>query len=174
MSREIAQQLRVLADQLDPPGASGGEADGLTFVDGKTAPDELGRVRLEFIERELVPKFGAVIHFETQQPTFVERKDLPIPRLWYVKDVDVSGLDDRGQKHYNLNVGQPWETPRNQALFYEPGVFTYFGIPWNRAGEQPNVGKWNGTLAELRLALIGRISLLKAGHHGHWHYLGDD
>ncbi len=138
-----AQQLKgeAPADEpaTQPPAPS-------RFVDGKSAPDSLGRVELELVDR-LIAEFG-------EAPNGYR-----IPRLWYVADTDLSKLDPVAQGDHAMNVGG--------AAFNKGIAFTYqdqaawFGKKVRaKADAIPHCLAWNGSLQALEAALRARIALI--------------
>lgn len=116
------------------------------FVNGKSAPDSLGRVELELVDR-LVAEFG-------EAPNGYR-----IPRLWYVADTDLSKLDPVAQGDHAMNVGG--------AAFNKGIAFTYqdqaawFGKKVRaKADAIPHCLAWNGSLQALEAALRSRIALI--------------
>ena len=114
------------------------------FVDGKSAPDSLGRVELELVDR-LIAEFG-------EAPNGYR-----IPRLWYVSGVDLSKLDPVAQGDHAMNVGG--------AAFNKGIAFTYqdqaawFGKKVRaKADAIPHCIAWNGSLAVLESSLRKRIA----------------
>lgn len=147
-----AQQLKGEAP-TDVPAPTPTPAPS-RFVDGKSAPDGLGRVELELIDR-LIAEFG---------PAPAGYK---IPTLWFVPGVDVSGLHPVAQGDYRMVVGAAAfndcaaysykdETVRERGFLGKEKVIT------RRVPDAviPRCLAWNGSLADLEAALRARIALL--------------
>lgn len=116
------------------------------FVNGKSAPDALGRVELELVEN-LVAEYG-------EAPNGYR-----IPRLWYVNDVDLSGLSAEAQGDHKMNVGGAGFN-MNYAYTYKAGT-GWFGKP-SRVKDAilADCLAWNESLADLEGALRKRIRYL--------------
>lgn len=116
------------------------------FTNGMSAPDELGRVELELIER-LRAEFGAAPN------------GYKIPSLWYVPGVVVSHLPPSVQGDYQMNVaGAAFNQSYAYAYKDETGFFGK--VKRTKAAPLPDCLAWNGSLSDLEAALRKRISVL--------------
>lgn len=153
---EMLDQIIALASALKgdaPPEAEVPPAPS-KYVDGKSAPDGLGRVELELIDR-LIAEFGPAPN------------GYKIPTLWFVPGVDVSGLHPVAQGDYLMVVGA--------AAFNDCAAYSYVDqtvrergflgaekVTTRRVRDSviPRCLAWNGTLADLEAALRARIAIL--------------
>lgn len=148
---EMLDQIIALASQLKgeapadaaPPAPP---APPSRFKDGMTAPDSLGRVELELVER-LVAEFGPAPN------------GYRIPHLWYVPGVVVSHLPDSVRGDYQMNVAG---AGFNSSYAYSYRDETGF---WGRKTRAkvavlPDCLCWNGSLQDLEAALRKRIAVL--------------
>ena len=139
-----AQQLKGEAP-TDVPAPTPTPAPS-RFVDGKSAPDSLGRVELELVDR-LIAEFG-------EAPNGYR-----IPRLWFVPDTDLTGLSAQARDDHGMTVNGAAEN-ENLAYTYKTGT-GWFGKPSRVPHEAlPSCLAWNGTLADLEAALRARIAIL--------------
>lgn len=116
------------------------------FVNGMSAPDALGRVELELVER-LVSEFG-------EAPNGYR-----IPRLWFVDFAPISHLPQKVREDHAMNVagagfnfGIPYTYKDEKGWFGKPARVKDQGIPGSLA--------WNGSLADLEAALRAQIANL--------------
>lgn len=146
---EMLDQIIALASALKgdaPPEAEVPPPAPSKYVDGKSAPDDLGRVELELVDR-LAAEFG----------------DAPngyrIPKLWFVPNTQISHLPIEVQGDHGMRVaGAAFN--RNLAYTYKAGT-GWFGKPSRVPHEAlPSCLAWNGTLADLEAALRARIAIL--------------
>lgn len=122
------------------------------FVNGMSAPDELGRVELELVER-LVAEFG-------EAPN-----GFRIPRLWFVDFAPISHLPEEvrgdhamrvGGAAFNKNLAHTYVTVTERGWL---GKVTTRRVPRDVI---PSCLAWIGSLADLEAALRYRIQVLKA------------
>lgn len=135
-------------DEVVPPPATS------KYVDGKSAPDGLGRVELELIDR-LIAEFGPAPN------------GYKIPTLWFVPGVDVSKLHPVAQGDYLMAVGG---AAANDCVAYsymdktvkERGFLGKEKVTTIRVPDAaiPRCLAWNGSLADLEAALRARIALI--------------
>lgn len=116
------------------------------YTNGMSAPDALGRVELELVDK-LRAEFG------------VAPNGYKIPSLWYVPGVVVSHLPESVRGDYQQNVAG--------AGFNNSVAFSYRDERgfWGRETRAKVAALadcvcWNGTLAELEAALRKRINVL--------------
>ena len=145
---EMLDQIIALASALKgdaPPGAEVPPPSS-KYVNGKSAPDHLGRVELELVDK-LAAEFG-------EAPNGYR-----IPRLWFVPDVQVGHLPSEVQGDYAMRIGGA-AFNRNLAYTYKTGT-GWFGKP-SRVPDAviPSCLCWNGTLSDLEAALRYRIQVL--------------
>ena len=116
------------------------------FVNGKSAPDSLGRVELELVDR-LVAEFG-------EAPNGYR-----IPRLWIVPDTDVSGLSVQAQGDHAMNLAGAGFN-RSIAHTYKDETAWFGKKVRAKDGALPGTLCWNGSLAALESSLRARVSVL--------------
>lgn len=145
---EMLDQIIALAQQLkgDAPPDEGTPKPPSRFTNGMSAPDELGRVELELVDK-LRAEFG----------------DAPngykIPTLWFVPGVVVSHLPPSVQGDYQMNVaGAGFNQSYAYAYKDETGFFGK--VKRVKSAPLPDCLAWNGSLADLDAALRKRISVL--------------
>lgn len=121
------------------------------FTNGMSAPDELGRVELELVEK-LVAEFG-------EAPN-----GFRIPRLWFVDFAPISHLSDEVRGDHAMRVGG---AGFNKNLAYTYETVTERGwlgkVTTRRAPRDviPSCLAWIGSLSDLEAALRARIQLLQ-------------
>lgn len=156
----ILEQLQYIADQCDRVKAVAlalkGEAPveepapappASKFINGMSAPDELGRVELELVEK-LRAEFGPAPN------------GYKIPSLWYVPGVVVSHLPQAAQGDYQMNVaGAAFNSSYAYAYKDERGFFGK--VVRAKVAVIPHCLAWNGTLPALEAKLRDRIAVLQ-------------
>lgn len=141
----LALKGEAPADEVAPP------APPSKFTSGMSAPDDLGRVELELVER-LVAEFG-------EAPN-----GFRIPRLWFVVGTPISHLSAEVQGDHAMRVGGA-SFNKNLAYTYETvtergwlGKVTTRRVPRDVI---PSCLAWIGSLADLESSLRARIQLLQ-------------
>lgn len=144
----LALKGEAPTDETAPPAPP---APPSKFTNGMSAPDELGRVELELVER-LVAEFG-------EAPN-----GFRIPRLWFVDFAPISNLPEEvrgdhamrvGGAAFNKNLAYTYETVTERGWL---GKVTTRRVPRDVI---PSCLAWIGPLADLEAALLARIQLLK-------------
>lgn len=122
------------------------------FTNGMSAPDELGRVELELVER-LVSEFG-------EAPN-----GFRIPRLWFVDFAPISHLSDEVRGDHAMRVGGASFNKNLAYTYVTETVRGWLGKVTTRRVPRdviPACLAWNGTLVDLEAALRARIKLLQS------------
>lgn len=139
----LALKGEAPAEETAPPAPP---APPSKFTNGMSAPDHLGRVELELVDR-LVAEFG-------EAPNGYR-----IPRLWLVPGVDVSGLSQTAQGDYKQNIGGAGFN-KGIAYTYKDENSGWFGRTIRvKDGGLPGTLCWNGSLADLDAALRAKIAV---------------
>lgn len=143
----LALKGEAPAEETAPPAPP---APPSKFTNGMSAPDELGRVELELVER-LVAEFG-------EAPN-----GFRIPRLWFVNVAPISHLSEEVRGDHAMRVGGA-AFNRNLAYTYETVVEKGF---WGKTTTRrvprdviPSCLAWIGSLDDLEAALRHRIQVL--------------
>lgn len=122
------------------------------FTNGMSAPDELGRVELELVER-LVSEFG-------EAPN-----GFRIPRLWFVDFAPISHLSDEVRGDHAMRVSGAGFNKNLAYTYVTETVRGWLGKVTTRRVPRdviPACLAWNGTLVDLEAALRARIKLLQS------------
>lgn len=139
----LALKGEAPAEETAPPAPP---APPSKFTNGKTAPDHLGRVELELVER-LVAEFG-------EAPNGYR-----IPRLWIVPDTDVSALSVQAQGDHAMNLAGAGFN-RSIAYTYKDENAWFGKKVRAKDGALAGTLCWNGTLPALEAVLRAKIAVL--------------
>lgn len=144
----LALKGEAPADEPAPPAPP---APPSKFTNGMSAPDELGRVELELVER-LVAEFG-------EAPN-----GFRVPRLWFVDFAPISHLPAEVRGDHAMRVGGAAFNKNLAHTYVDETTKHFFGKVTTRRVPRdviPSCLAWNGTLVDLEAALRARIQLLK-------------
>lgn len=147
---EMLDQIIALASALKgeaPPDQGAPPAQPSRFTNGMSAPDALGRVELELVEK-LIAEFG-------EAPNGYR-----IPRLWYVPGVVVSHLSDSARGDYQQNVAGAVQN-RSVAYSYKDQAAWFGKVLRVKHEPIPSCVCWNGSLADLEAKLRERVLYLR-------------
>ena len=144
LNEAIAILLELRGDAPPEPGPTAPPPS--RFVDGKSPPDNLGRVELELVER-LVKEFG-------EAPN-----GFRIPRLWMVEGVDLSHLAPRIAAGVKMNIGAANSVFNQGRCFHAED---WFLGTFRLDKKSPILGTiaWKGDLATREKVLRERIEVL--------------
>lgn len=123
-----------------------------TFTNGMSAPDGMGRVELELVER-LVSEFG-------EAPN-----GFRIPRLWFVDTAPISHLPEEVRGDHAMRVSGAGFNKNLAYNYVTENVRGWLGKVTTRRVPRdviPSCLAWNGTLVDLDAALRARIKLLQS------------
>ena len=146
----LALKGEAPAEEPATPGPPAPPVAPPKFTNGMSAPDDLGRVELELVER-LVAEFG-------EAPN-----GFRIPRLWFVDFAPISHLPEEVRGDHAMRVkGAGFN--KNLAYTYVTEIDRgFFGKTITRRVPRdviPSCLAWFGSLADLEAALRARIQLL--------------
>jgi len=139
----LALKGEAPAEEAAPPAPP---APSSKYINGMSAPDAIGRVELELVDK-LRAEFGAAPN------------GYKIPSLWFVPGVVVSHLSPSVQGDYQMNVGG---AGLNLGLAYTyKDQRVWFGTTARvKDAVIPDTLCWNQSLADLEAALRDRIRVL--------------